>query len=64
MEEQVKLQPELSSVDDGRREFLKKCGVYGAATPPAMTMMLSVLSKPALAKGSGGGHGHGHGGKP
>ena len=48
---------------DDRREFLRKCGRFAAVTPPAMTMLLSVASKPTEAHAStlgwGGGNNQG-----
>ena len=54
---------QVPSGDDGRREFLKKCGKFAAITPPAVTMLLSTsLTSGAIAKsGSGsGGYSGGH----
>ena len=49
------------SSDDGRREFLKKCGRFAAITPPAVTMLLSTsLTSGAIAQ-SGGKPGYGYG---
>jgi hypothetical protein len=47
--------PELPLEPDSpedRREFLRKCGRFAAVTPPAMTMLLSVASKPTEARAS------------
>ena len=47
--------PELPLEPDSpedRREFLRKCGRFAAVTPPAMTMLLSVASKPTEALAS------------
>ena len=48
-------------VEAARREFLRKAGKFAAVTPPAMAMLLSVTSTPALANGSGHGKGKGWG---
>ena len=37
---------------NARREFLKKCGRFAAVTPPAITMLLAVASKPTEARAS------------
>jgi hypothetical protein len=42
---------EKTSIDtaEERRQFLKKLGRFAAVTPPAVTLLLSVLEKPANA---------------
>ena len=47
---------------DDRREFLRKCGRFAAVTPPAMTMLLSVASKPTEAHASTFGNSQGQNG--
>jgi hypothetical protein len=43
------------SETNDRREFLKKCGKYGAVTPPIIAMLLSTsLTSNAIAKSSRG----------
>ena len=44
-----------SETKEERREFLSRIGKYAAVTPPVITMMLTVSTVPAYAKGSGGG---------
>jgi hypothetical protein len=40
--------------EDDRRDFLKKCGAFAAATPPAVTFLLSTsMSSKAIAASSG-----------
>lgn len=57
--------------DDGRREFLKKCGRFAVITPPAVTFLLSTsMSSKAIAASSGrpgngfGDTNHDHSGPP
>jgi hypothetical protein len=37
---------------EARRRFLAQCGRFAIVTPPAMTMLLSVASKPRAAHAS------------
>jgi hypothetical protein len=49
--------------DEDRRAFLKSCGRFAVATPPAVTMLLSTsLTSGAIAASGGQGHHHGGGG--
>ncbi|WP_439405781.1 hypothetical protein [Bradyrhizobium sp. DASA03076] len=51
----------MTSEDEDRREFLKTCGKFAAATPPAMTMLLSTsLMSNAIAHSGVGGVRHEH----
>lgn len=36
--------------DRARRDFLRRCGKYAVATPPAVAMMLQAADKPAEAR--------------
>ena len=48
---------QVSSSEDDRREFLKRCGKFAATVPPAVTLLLSTsLTSDAIA-GSGNGNG-------
>lgn len=59
-------EPSQSKVLDGRRDFLKRFGKYGAVTPVALTTLMSPGNKAAAASGgatSGPGNsdfGHSH----
>ena len=61
MSENPELPVPPDSLDD-RREFLRKCGRFAAVTPPAMTMLLSVASKPTEAHASTFGNSQGRNG--
>nr|WP_046862277.1 hypothetical protein [Microvirga massiliensis] len=52
---------QVSSSDDDRREFLKRCGKFAATVPPAVTMLLStsLTSEAIAASGSKPGNGYG-----
>jgi hypothetical protein len=45
---------ELETTEDhkARREFLARCGRFAAVTPPAMTVLLTVATKPREAYAS------------
>ena len=47
-----------------RRAFLKTCGKFAVATPPAMALLLSTTDRSYATASSGGGYnrGGGHGG--
>lgn len=51
-------EPEVP-VEDGRRDFLKKCGSFAVITPPAVTFLLStsMTSKAIASSGRGNGDG-------
>jgi hypothetical protein len=51
----------VPETDVERRQFLRRAGRFAAATPPAITLMLTATSLPAYAKGSGGGGGANNG---
>jgi hypothetical protein len=44
---------EDSAEREARRQFVSRCGRFAAITPPAMTMLLAVASKPNQAHASG-----------
>jgi hypothetical protein len=55
---------QLPSSDDGRREFLKKCGRFGLTAPPTLMLLLSTAKRDYAVAGSFGGKpGYGYGDK-
>ncbi|MBE0532488.1 MAG: hypothetical protein IH626_16820 [Rhodospirillales bacterium] len=46
---------------EARRDFLKTCGKFAVATPPAMALLLSTTDRSYATASSGGGYGHGGG---
>jgi hypothetical protein len=44
---------------EARRDFLKTCGKFAVATPPAMALLLSATDRSYATASSGGGYSHG-----